>query len=330
MPTTVSDAAQHGSRTRLAGITHRDALLDRVAADRSPRLRRRAASDPDTPAETLRRLATDSSNRVRVAALANPACPADVLIAASRWLLARRARCAAASNPRCPPEAFERLLAAGRALTQVRVAAARNPACPPRMLDRLSYDQSQAVRCAVACNPNCQPEALECLARDDYNILRGNTAANPATPAETIAALCGDPDRGVRSDAADNPSCPPGALAWVAADERSPWQQRSSVAWNSACPPQVREKLANDRNESVRSAAAASRACAPELLTRADHRPPGTGPGRRGLQPVLPARSARRCLRGGQHQHPPLGCAAATRRRRQPEHDAADTETARS
>ena len=99
-------------------------------------------------------------------------------------------------------------------------------------------------------------------------MLRGNVAYNPTTPAETLAALCGDPDLGVRSKAADNPSCPPGVLAWIAADKRSSWQQRSSVAANPSCPPQVREQLANDRNEAVRSAAAASRACAPDLLAQ--------------------------------------------------------------
>ena len=79
----------------------------------------------------------------------------------------------------------------------------------------------------------------------------------------------------MRSKAADNPSCPPEVLAWIAADKRSPWQQRSSVAANPSCSPQAREQFANDRNEAVRSAAAASPACAPELLAQliTDHRP---------------------------------------------------------
>ena len=64
-------------------------------------------------------------------------------------------------------------------------------------------------------------------------------------------------------------------LAGIAADKRSLWQQRSSVAANPSCPPQVREQFANDRNDAVRSADAASPACAPELLAQmiTDHRP---------------------------------------------------------
>lgn len=172
-------------------------VLDLLAADDVPDVRRRVAANPSTPAGTLTRMAADhpfisegTRNRGR-----NPENPD---VETNRAVLVT-----IAGNPASPPETLAGL--SRNVWNDVRRSAASNSQVPPDSLARLAGDAIAVVRAAAAVNPSSSPETLGALSRDPDPRVRSLLAARADLPAGLLAELANDPDPVVSVPARSNP-----------------------------------------------------------------------------------------------------------------------------
>jgi nucleoid DNA-binding protein len=112
-------------------------LMEDLARDAEPEVRRTIVRREDCPVELLRVLAIDSNSDVRCSVAANEVCPTDLLRSFA-----------------IEPDPW------------IRVSVGRNTVCPSDLLAMLATDESDDVREAVANNKNCPDALLERLRHD--------------------------------------------------------------------------------------------------------------------------------------------------------------------
>ncbi|MGC4154464.1 MAG: hypothetical protein QM628_15500 [Propionicimonas sp.] len=159
-------------------------ILDRLAKDRDPAIRKAVAGNPNAPATALSRLATDSWPAVRQ------------LVAVHRS---------------APPSALAKL-ARNKKDIDTRRYVARNPSTPAEVLAGLAGDPDAGVRYWVAWSPNLPLKALEGLASDPSEEVRqkalemladrGAPQADPQPQTPAVSALR-EPDAPAVHRAAD-------------------------------------------------------------------------------------------------------------------------------
>ncbi|GAB1688599.1 hypothetical protein KRM28CT15_04020 [Krasilnikovia sp. M28-CT-15] len=198
--TTVDGHGHYGSRRVCRGNDH--GLVDERAptlADASrwarsvnPLLRRRAARNPDLPADLVTLLADDSDLGVRV-------------------LLARH-------HPDAPPALLLRCLLEYQGCG--RESLPELPGFPTEGLAAFADHTDPVVRRLVTLDPHAGPELVERLCSDPDITVRQSMAACPRLPAARIVALLDDPD--LVEHAAANPALPVDRMHQVLAEVTSP------------------------------------------------------------------------------------------------------------
>jgi hypothetical protein len=220
------------------------------------KLRPQIAKHPRTPTALLEILAQDEDPAVRKAVTSNSKAPVAILqllrkdeddTTAYDALYALE-RAAASSTT---PSDLEQL--AGDEDGGVRLAVAENLDAPPAVLERLADDKDRGVRIAVLKNPNTPPAALERFAADDDDRLRRLAARHPNTPPAVLERLASDEDSGLRYAAGANPATPLAALDRLAGDDDE--FVRRAVSEHRNTPRATLERLAGDEDEYVRLAA---------------------------------------------------------------------------
>ncbi|MES2742362.1 MAG: hypothetical protein V4754_15630 [Pseudomonadota bacterium] len=213
-------------------------------------VRSEAASDPDTPPETLTRLARDPYQNVRSAVGGNLATPPETLATLARdddWTV----RAAVGANPNTPLDILATL--ANDPDEDVRRAVASNPNISADIATRLADSEDEHVLSALGGNRATPVAILSALAISDSATVRGAVAGNPTTLTETLHTLTNDRDEDVRMAAGGNPNTPSDDLATLARDPS--WYVRSAVAGNPNTPGHVLTELGRDRKWDVRLAA---------------------------------------------------------------------------
>ena len=151
-------------------------ILQELARDSNPKVRRCVADNQTVPAETLAELARDGDESVRDSTARNPVTPVDVLTTLANETSG------VASNPSTPPSILERLYHEDKGLSSY---IAGNPSAPPSLLERIVLHDYR----------NTTPR-FDFLTRDlgkggiyrDKNV--GERAArNPSMPVDTLMLL---------------------------------------------------------------------------------------------------------------------------------------------
>lgn len=252
--------APHPIHLQAADVSTEPGVLGMLARHRDGRVRRLVASNPSTPADRLLWLLGDfpgevmSNPAMMLGLLANPA----LIVQAPMKLLFRWA-----SDRTTAIWLFELLARDGEDYTRRTLAS--NPALPAELLGLLSGDRVAWVREAAAANPSLPRAVLERLATAADPSMRASVARNPSTPPALISALANDADRNVRISTLRHPSLPPEAIDRFASDSMA-WV-RSQVASRTTSVA-VLEQLANDSDPSVRRLVARHPACPPALRQR--------------------------------------------------------------
>ena len=138
-------------------------------------VRRRAAENPNIPADVLTELAKDSDCIVRISVAGNPNTPVDVLmeLAKDSHSVVRKN---AAGNPNIPVDVLTELAKDSHSV--VRKNAAGNPNIPADVLTELAKDSDCIVRRYAAGNPNMpdyEAEELQFTVKDTYVSVQGTT-----------------------------------------------------------------------------------------------------------------------------------------------------------
>lgn len=263
-------------------------LLTLLAMDRHLDVRRAVAENSKTSAEALTLLAKDQDRTVRRRVTENSRTPCELLtlLAMDRHLDVRRA---VAKNVQTPSEVLT-LLAADEHY-EVRCAVAGNSQTPVELLTLLAKDEHYEVRYAVAGNSQTPAELLTLLSKDEFlcvrqavaedsqklilidqlamgesanffrRLVKSKQTPKPLTSElrETLLVLtCEEGCKGSQPSPGRRflftlPQCPGNILA---KNFRSRcWLERFAIAGNPSTPEDVLERMANDGNQLVRSAA---------------------------------------------------------------------------
>ncbi|MFI0943256.1 hypothetical protein [Streptomyces sp. NPDC021020] len=144
-------------------------------------------------------------------------------------------------------------------------AALRNPATPAEAAARFAGHPSGLLRQALAGRPDLPPDACARLARDPLPGVRSDLAANPALGADLIRTSAGAPDPAVRQSAARNPRIPLDVLVGLAGRFRVGTTLLPRIA---ACTAAETEALATSADPAARMLVAHRRDLPPELRDR--------------------------------------------------------------
>ena len=253
-----------------------------------------AATDPRTPAKTLRRLVSNGHPLVRRALAAHPnsanavlwmlACRRDASDeirravgrnrGASRRLLrclsqqGWRAQCAVARHPRTTEEMLTALISQSGVLQDpdVAVAIALNPVTPLETLRFLVWHGEFEVVRSAAQNPAASFEILQELLAHRHRAVRAAAVRNPGLPVD-IAVECRD-DRamGVRRAVAQRADVPADVLGMLARDPKT--AVRAAVASHPAASEHDLRTLGSDPDEDVRKWVADNEQTPPDVLAR--------------------------------------------------------------
>lgn len=188
-------------------------ILERLASDRYPQIRRLAALCSNTPLTILERLATNESNEdVLQSLIRNRNLTLQLL-----WQLAQN------PNPK------------------VRIYVIESSKITPEVWALLARDEDVAVRLEIAERSHCPITILEVLASDENKDVRQKVAANRNTPAPVLGILATDVDAAVRTAIAANRNTPAPALEQLAHDRSV--EVRLAVSRNPNKPASVGESL---------------------------------------------------------------------------------------
>ncbi|WP_351226203.1 translation initiation factor 2 [Streptomyces sp. NPDC002133] len=151
-----------------------------------PLLRRRAAEDPELPADLARLLAEDDDIGVRVLLAQNhPAAPPQLLLR-SYLEYTGRSRSHLTGLPHFPTAGLAARFADAED-PAVRRLATLDPELDPSLADRLTRDPDPGIRAAAARHPQLPPERLLALLDDEETAL--DAAANHALPRPVMNRL---------------------------------------------------------------------------------------------------------------------------------------------
>ena len=189
-----------------------------------------AAMSPLSDPAELDALANDKNEFIRASVAQNPSTPGPIIAKLAKDEV-RGVRWGAISNPSIPSEVLAEIATRPNEDKNVLRSAAENLACEPLTLELLAKMGSLFVQRGVAANPNCPPELLEHLSLvvDEDSLLQYRVAGNPNSSAQTLTRLSQH------------------TLAII----------RQGVAGNRNTPMDVRQRLENDPEQSVRRAAIA-------------------------------------------------------------------------
>jgi len=146
------------------------------------------------------------------------------------------------------PEQLEQL--AGDEHRMVREAAASHPDLPLELVERLAQDEAPTVRAAVGRRDDLPAEYVPRLAQDPAWQVRAAAAGRSDLPPEFVGKLAEDTDWMVREAVAGREDLTGPAAAYLAGDPIASVVR--TLAANPACPREVLEHLAEDRDERVR------------------------------------------------------------------------------
>lgn len=249
-----------GERVRLSIAWRRDlpaSILDRCAADPSPRVRARVARNERAGSPLLARLARDADPEVRATAASHPAAPVDALVRLAQDELPEVRRAAFTHLPVADPAAVEALAAgAGDPDPLVRETIAAHPATPLAARIRLAADRVRRVRCALARCQAVEPRVVESLASDADPLVRLLVVKLADVPGPVLAALASDASADVREAVAGHARTSPPTLRRLAADP-SP-RVREAVAMRPSLSPDLVSTL-RERDDPVVAARLAER-----------------------------------------------------------------------
>ncbi|WP_290163610.1 hypothetical protein [Microbacterium sp. APC 3901] len=252
-----------------------DAVLDRLAQDRSVDVRLAVAENNTAPTTALQLLAEDKAFEVRVAVLANESTPGDLATAVATSLLTTAAdielhevlragtrRGGLGLPPALFEDALDRLSKSRVQDPNLRLVAAGNWRTSSKTLARLAKSGDNEVRRTVAENSHTSAGVLELLAQDDEAEVRKSAARNPNLPEDALNALFLDPDLDVRIAAFRNPVAD-------TAEDTEPAQAAAEVELAPESTPltvaDLHEMAANKRAE-VRVQVAYSPKATPDIL----------------------------------------------------------------
>jgi hypothetical protein len=162
-----------------------------LAFDEDDATRLVVASNPRTPAYSLRILAKDGSPDVVAAVQENPSRPDDLR----------------------SPFMEDQMDLAKNEDPEVRLELACRDDLSPAVLTLLAADTDHRIRSQVAMNPECDSLVLADLISDGEWEVRACAAKNRATPPLQLALVATDMSEEieVRAAARENPMCPPEA-----------------------------------------------------------------------------------------------------------------------
>lgn len=265
--TVIRQEIDRSSETQLS-----PAMLNSPLSDLDPAAREKVARHPHCSQLLMQQLASDAELNVRVAVAARLDCPEQILTQMSNDQHPQ-VRLTVAINPQCPPRVVE-------ALSQdedptVRGCAGTNIVCPVSALEKLAQDPDMLARAGAAANRRCPIDKLRMLAHDQQWQVRHMVANNPSCPPALGVLLSEDSSMNValaannrydtaavshmqwasmddRKLAALDPTSKPEILAHLALSSKP--ELRCAVGTNQSCPPEVRDRLRQDEDDSVRKA----------------------------------------------------------------------------
>jgi hypothetical protein len=240
--------ARHESADVRAAVASNPALpadvQTQLSSDRDPDVRAALAGNRRVAPEVLQALSGDSNEVVAVALAKNRAAPQGVFTRlARRWWKDPGVTRALARNAAAPPSLLQRLSAHPR--WDVRALAVRHACCPEKGWRKGLSDAEWAVRAAVASRPDLPPDVFENLVTSYATRpqVLFELADNRSAPPTAVRRLLRNSDSYIRGMAAGNPAAPAEQLEELASKmTEPPWVLRR-VASNSACPPEVSERL---------------------------------------------------------------------------------------
>ncbi|GIG92318.1 hypothetical protein [Plantactinospora endophytica] len=250
-----------------------------LASDPSAVVRRAVAARTDAPAQALRPLTRDHDRSVREAVARNPSTSVGNLLRlvrdADRWV-----RWAVAANPGCD-ESVRRVMSEAPD-KELRGLLAEMRELEPALAARLVDDASPEVRERLATHTH-DPDVITALMADRTARVRKGLARNPRTTAEQRSRLAQDPVADVRAALVRAVELSEADLERLV-DDRSV-QVRMAMATSDVVPPQVRQSLQDDPDDTVAATARDFRPASGTSAVRAPRvgiRRSGTGPGRPG------------------------------------------------
>lgn len=232
----------------------RSAALEKLTDSDDPNVKLSVAKNRLTPPAVLDSLSKASDPKLLGVIAENPATPSETLgcLAQSKdWFV----RCGVAGNPSAPPSALLILAKDKDAVggEYIRKSVAGNAKTPTAAFGFLVKDKEWQIRAAVAQNTAVSKNVLEILAADKEYSVRQYVAKNTESPFAALDLLSSDKNDNIRMFVAKNPNSSVNTLTQLAADRY--YATRREVASNPATPHSVRQTLANDAEQQVRTAA---------------------------------------------------------------------------
>ena len=211
-----------------------------VAADKTAARRAALAADADCPQVVLDRLARDPDPDVRRTACGNARTPARSQAAFVKDP-SIRVRTTLASSRHAGRRALKML--AADTDDNVRGCVASNARLPIDAMRSLVADPARRVRGEMADNLACAADVLDALACDDSPGVRLRVVANPNCGAATLVGLCADTNPQVAVAAALHPMCPPAARSAAVELHGADALRRAVAAARRATAPMTRPRL---------------------------------------------------------------------------------------
>lgn len=250
--TVVRTSPQETTAARIA-ITRREQsagrpVLNLLALDLDPSVRRAVAVAPLADAAVLETLARDNEPSVSTAARARTTSDHSELVrlieTGDPTILEALAR-----NPHTQSEATP---AIARALLNVGdsvalLLLARDVSAPHDVLEVLAVSADSAVRYATAINPSAPENALRTLAKDAETRIRVVAARSSMLPLDSLVVLASDAEPTVRAAVAANPITPAEILLRLASDETPAVAE--AVAKHEAATSTVLQRVAETQLE---------------------------------------------------------------------------------
>lgn len=242
----------HECRGKLALYSNESSVLEALAHDELPSVRKTVAINRNTPEKILVMLSSDSSSWVRHSVVKNPNISQKLL----EKIAKKRAenvdtRCEAINKITNPERKNELLVKLAKdSKPGVRAEVARSSNTPVEILAILAEDTSYSVRCAVAENPNTPEDALAILAKDNMEVVRRSVAENPSATDKVFKILA---EAGIKKGILGMWEMSPKLLELLAKDDST--NVRMDVARHRNTTIETLEVLAHDTSSRVKNLA---------------------------------------------------------------------------